>query len=194
MKHLVWAAFLVCLPVVAGDVPGGWFLAGSNPRGYVASLDGATVRSGGASASLASLTQDTKGFSTLMQESLPGAYAGTRVRMTAQVRSKGVAGWCGLWLRVDGDRGRPILAFDNMDDRPIKGDSEWQEYAIVLDVPSDAAALAYGILLSGPGQVWLDDVNFQIVDENVPTTRQDSTRQDAARKFRPAPTNLDFDQ
>jgi hypothetical protein len=54
---------------------------------------------------------------------------------------------CGFALMA-----RPVnLAwpFDNMDDRPIKGDSEWQQYAVVLDVPSEATALAYGILLSG---------------------------------------------
>lgn len=189
MKHSVWTALLICLPVVAGDVPGGWLLAGSHPRDYVASLDRRTVYSGGASASLASLTEDAKGFGTLMQESLPGAYAGRRVRMTAQVRSKAVGGWSGLWLRVDGEPGKAPLTFDNMDDRPIKGDSEWHQYAIVLDVPAEATALAYGILLSGAGQVWLDDVRFQVVDKSVPTTRQNATR-----RFPPDPINLDFEQ
>jgi hypothetical protein len=189
MKRAVWATLLVCLPVAAADVPGGWFLAGSHPRDCVASIDRGTVHSGRASASLASLTEEAKGFGTLMQESLPEAYAGRRVRMTAQVRSKAVRGWSGLWLRVDGAPGKPSLAFDNMDDRPIKGDSEWQQYAVVLDVPSEATALAYGILLSGAGQVWLDDVSFEVVDKTVPTTRQN-----VARRFPPAPTNLDFEQ
>jgi hypothetical protein len=189
MKHSVWAALLVCLPVAAGDVPGGWLLAGSNPRDYVASVDRKTVYSGGASASLGSLSEDAKGFGTLMQESAPGSYAGKRVRMTAQVRSKAVRDWSALWLRVDGEPGKPPLAFDNMDDRPIKGDSEWRQYTIVLDVPTEATALAYGILLSGVGQVWLDDVNFEIVDQSVATTRQN-----AVRRLPPGPTNMDFEQ
>jgi hypothetical protein len=189
VKRAAWAVLFVCLPVLAGDAPGGWLLAGSHPRDYVASLDRGTVFSGSASASLASLNEDAKGFGTLMQESSPGAYAGRRVRMTAQIRSKAVGGWSGLWLRVDGEPGKAPLAFDNMDDRPIKGDSEWRQYAIVLDVPAKARALAYGVLLNGAGQVWLDDVSFQIVDRSVPTTRQN-----AARRVPRGPINLDFEQ
>jgi hypothetical protein len=189
MKHTLWAVLLVCLPVVAENAPAGWLLAGSHPQDYAASLDRGTVFSGNASASLASLSEDAKGFGTLMQESSSGPYAGRRVRMTAQVRSKAVGGWSGLWLRVDGEPGKAPLVFDNMNDRPIKGDSEWRQYAIVIDVPAEATALAYGILLNGAGQVWLDDVSFQIVDKSVPTTRQN-----AARRLPPGPINLDFEQ
>ncbi len=36
-------------------------------------------------------------------------------------------------MRVD--KGPKMLAFDNMQDRPIKGASNWQRYAVVLEVP-----------------------------------------------------------
>jgi hypothetical protein len=39
-----------------------------------------------------------------------------------------------------------------MDDRPIRGSTDWKSYSIVPDVPAEAAALAYGILLRGAGQ------------------------------------------
>src|ERR1043165_7394585 len=42
------------------------------------------------------------GFGTLMQYFKPGKnWLGKRVRMTASVKTKDVAGWAGLWMRVD---------------------------------------------------------------------------------------------
>ena len=36
--------------------------------------------------------------------------------------------WAGLWMRVD--KGKDMVAFDNMQDRPIKGTTDWQRYYI----------------------------------------------------------------
>jgi hypothetical protein len=136
---------------ISAELPRGWILAGSRPQDYVVTLDRKIVHSGSVSASLATRELGARGFGTLMQESQPGAYAGERVRLTAQIRSSDVQGWAGLWLRVDGQR-EANLAFDNMDDRPIKGSTDWHPYSIVLDVPAEASALAYGVLLSGTGR------------------------------------------
>lgn len=188
--HWLFAALLSASgAAVAAELPQGWLLAGSHPQDYVVTLDRKTVSSGAVSASLASRSPDAKGFGTLMQESLPEIYKGKRVRLTAQIRSNQVKGWAGLWFRVDGEPRKASLAFDNMDDRPIKSSTDWQQYSIVLDVPIEASALAYGVLLNGAGQVWVDSVNFQVVDQSVPTTRQK-----VERTFPPAPTNLDFEE
>ena len=63
-----------------------------------------------------------------------------------------------------------VLQFDNMSNRPISGDTEWNHYAIVLDIPKSSAVIAFGVLLSGSGQVWLDELRFEEVDEQTPTT------------------------
>jgi len=87
-----------------------------------------------------------------------------------------------LWMRVD--KNSSAVAFDNMEDRAIKGTSDWQRYEVVLDVPKDATGIAFGILLAGPGTVWLNSTNFELVESDVPTT---------GREHRPdAPTNLNF--
>jgi hypothetical protein len=80
------------------------------------------------------------------------------------------------------------LSFDNMQDRPIKGDSDWRAYSIVLDVPEQATGIAYGVLLAGAGSVWMDGASFEVVDQTVPTTG-------TGRGTRPTavPTNLDFE-
>jgi hypothetical protein len=74
-----------------------------------------------------------------------------------------------------------------MQKRPIKGTTDWQDYQVVLDVPTDATGIAFGVLLSKSGTVWLNNVKFQTVRTNVPTT---------SRSLPPlpkGPTNLDFE-
>jgi hypothetical protein len=41
---------------------------------------------------------------------------------------------------------------------PMVGSTEWTRKVIVLEVPSDAYALGFGIAVTGPGEVWVDDV------------------------------------
>lgn len=72
-------------------------------------------------------------------------------------------------MRVDDSLG-DVIQFDNMQDRPIINTSDWNHYSIVLDVPDNSAAIYFGVLLTGTGQVWVDEFKFSIVDASVPTT------------------------
>jgi len=43
------------------------------------------------------------------------------------------------------DKGKETgVAFDNMQDRAIKGTTDWRRYEVVLDVPEDATGIAPG--------------------------------------------------
>jgi hypothetical protein len=121
-----------------------------------------------------------------MQTIQPQQFAGKRLKLSAYVKSDDVRGWAGLWMRVDGPGGHRSTAFDNMKDRPIVGTSDWTRYDIVLDVAPNSEAIAYGVLLHGAGQIFLDDVSFEVVTTDVPTTGRPPPD-------RP-PENLDFEQ
>jgi len=182
--HFAIGAMLLTAPCwVAAASPEGWFLAGSDPGSYTMVRDTTVTREGRSSGRLASTTTP-KGFGTMMQSFEPGEYLGKRVRMTGYVRAKDVKKWAGLWLRVDG-KTREVLSFDNMQDRPIKGTSDWKRHDIVLDVPAEASNISFGILLDGTGTVWLTDMRFDVVDTSVPTTG-------TAKRSRP--TNLNFER
>ena len=105
-------------------------------------------------------------FGTLTQGISAEAYRGQRVRYTGYVRTEKVEGrGVGLWLRVDGPpEGKP-LAFDNMQTsrRAITGTTDWKEYEIVLDVPKEATAIYFGMLLTGKGTAWVDDLKLEAV-------------------------------
>jgi hypothetical protein len=153
----------------------GWFLAGSQPQNYRTSDDTAVKHGGSASGHLQSTRGPFGGFGTLMQNVKADAFRGTRVRMSGWVRADSVADSAGLWMRVDGPDTRKTqhsLSFDNMENRPIKGTSDWTRYEIVLDVPPESVEIAFGILLADTGEVWLDDVQFVKVGNDVPTTNR----------------------
>ncbi|HTB61813.1 MAG TPA: hypothetical protein VLC06_28330 [Polyangia bacterium] len=154
-----------------GELPG-WWRAGSNPAGYLVGIDRAVRHRGQASARLKSNGESPTGFGSLMQMSSADEYRGRRVRMSAWVRSEKVVGPSGLWMRVDGPGGDATkpLAVDTMQGRGIVGTRDWQRYEIVLDVPTESVDIAYGAHLSGGGTLWIDDVQFEGVNDGVAVT------------------------
>jgi hypothetical protein len=87
-------------------------------------------------------------------------------------------------MRVDNDL--RMLAFDNMQDRPIKGTTDWKMYSVVLDVPPEATKISFGTNVIGKGQVWSDDFKLEIVDDSVASTNQ--TKLIEALAGQPAPS------
>jgi len=166
--------------------PNGWFLAGSNPSNYRTGVDGAAMRAGLPSAYLRSIANGN-GFGTLMQSIGAANYAGKRVRLRGWVKSENVDDWAGLWMRVD--KGQELVAFDNMQDRAIRGAQTWSSYDVVLDVPGDATSIHFGVLLTGAGQVWLNNVSLEVVDGSTPIT---GARPRATLPLRPV--NLTFSE
>jgi hypothetical protein len=188
LKSLIVAVLALCTSTLPGaETPKGWFAAGSHPKEYEMSLDRDTAHSGKGSATLKSIVPKTGGFGTLMQMCKADSYRGKRVRMSGYVRSADVADWAGLWLRVDGPKSE-ALSFDNMQDRAVKGTTGWKACEIVLEVPEESQQLAFGILLTGTGQVWMDDLKFEVVGKDVPVTGGGSKGPKAT-----APVNLDFE-
>lgn len=174
----------VCSLSVMAQTSNGWSKAGSQPADYDMGIDRDGAFTGSSSGFIRSKAADPRGFGTYMQMFDATEYRGKRLRLSAYVKSERVENWAGLWMRVDRDK--KAVAFDNMQDRPIRNTQGWTQHAIVLDVDAKATAVAFGILLAGRGAVWIDDVTFEIVDEEVPVT-------DFQSKLATSPRNLDFE-
>ena len=103
------------------------------------------------------------GFGAMVQVIDASDYRCKRVRMAAYVKSEEVERWAGLWMRVDGPD-YEMQSFDNMEDRPIQGSSDWTRYEIVLPVFEDSWEIFFGILLDGAGKLWLRDIQIDVVE------------------------------
>ena len=57
-----------------------------------------------------------------------------------------------------------------MEDRRIIRTTDWKKFEIVLDVPNEAYNIIVGVALHGLGQIWIDELDLQIVDSSIPVT------------------------
>ncbi|UII57574.1 AraC family transcriptional regulator [Cytobacillus spongiae] len=167
----------------------GWELSGSHPFHYKMGIDREVFHRGNASGVLESVTAESPSeFATMMQQFKSTKYKGKRLKLSGFLKSEQVEGFCGFWMRIDDALG-DVLQFDNMSNRPIIGSCEWNHYQVVLDVPEKSELIAFGVLLSGSGKVWIDDLRFEEVDENTP-----STNLNLSTELLEEPTNLSFEE
>jgi hypothetical protein len=185
---------MVCLSTAGARAafPGSW---GGGGEGYELATD-SEVKHGGAASGAIRSTDDAKRFGTFTQAVQADKYRGKRVRLRGFIKSEGVEGSAGLWMRVDGKK-KIGLAFDNMMNRPVEGTTDWKQHEVVLDVSDDAHGLFFGCLLSGKGKIWVDDLAIEKVDGDVPVTDlkpEGQDRTDNPPGNLPAePGNLDFE-
>ena len=107
-------------------------MAGSDPQDYELGIDPNAVRNGKHSGYLKAKGAEPRGFGTMMQKFKANDYLNKRMRFSAFVKSEGIEAWAGLWMRVDGPQ-QGSLRFDNMQNRPIKGTTDWHKYDVVLE-------------------------------------------------------------
>jgi hypothetical protein len=132
--------------------------------------------------------QSINEFGTMMQQIKAQKYLDKRIKLSGFLKAKDLDGFCSFWMRVDNAYG-DILQFDNMGDRPITKETEWNHHSIVLDVPKNSDSISFGVLLSGNGHVWIDSLKFELVDKSVPTTNIDYSKE-----IKEEPTNLSFEE
>lgn len=168
----------------------GWLMSGSTPEKFEYGLDKETFFQGAKSVFLKSRQVELENgdFGTVMQQFKAANYLGKRIRFSCFVKAKDVTGWGGLWMRID-SASTNTVKFDNMQNRAIKGNLDWNCYSVVLDVPENSAIISMGILLSGDGELWLGNARLDPVDKNVPATDVD-----LSSELPEAPVNLSFEE
>jgi len=166
----------------------GWFISGTSPDSYTAKPDNSTSHHGQKCVLLESVKNTDDGFATVMQYCSANDFLGKKIKMTGYIKPENVTDWSGMWLRID-DRERNSLAFDNMQDRPVTGTSDWVKCEIVVDVPKESIAINYGALISKTGKIWFDDVSFEILESQA-----DSIKVQDTGMIPPKPENLDFEE
>ncbi|MDB5972732.1 MAG: transcriptional regulator [Hydrocarboniphaga sp.] len=183
MKHAtrlwasLWASSLLLLAcsiplALAAPMPPpapGWITAGSAPADYDFGTDTTQAVQGTSSAYIKAKAATAGGFGTMMQTISADHYRGKRVQLSAMLKTQD-ARRAQMWMRVDGAPGGKPLAFDNMDERPLVGSADWTRCEIVLDVPAEAQAIAFGFFLSGTGKVWADSFALDVVTATQPAT------------------------
>jgi hypothetical protein len=176
----------------ATDSVPGWY-ADTAKGQFEIGVDPNEKHSGTQSAYIKSIGPKSKDFGNLMQCFHADEYRGQHFRMSAWVKTRLDSGSAQLWVRVDGEgHGNAMRnCFDNMGDRPIKGNTDWKQYSVVVDIPESSSEIVFGCFLFGTGQVWFDDVTIESVSRDVPLTGNFTSKTAPKKKLRPS--NLDFE-
>jgi hypothetical protein len=166
------------------DVKGWVKTSSNNPNEYGAGIDPGFAVNGKYGGYIKSNISNPQGSSTFYQMIAATNFRGKRMRFSAAVMSENVKKQASLWMRVDSREN--ALAFDNMQNRPIKGTRAWTRYSVVLHVDPHAARITFGIQLTGSGAVWIDDARLEEVGSDVAITDM--------MKPPSGPRNLGFDE
>lgn len=108
-------------------------------------------------------------------------FAGTTIELRGYLRTENADQHVGLWLRQDD--GETSVAFDNMRSQGLKGTTPWRQYSVVLPLSQQADRLVFGVLLSGQGTAWADDLEVLVDGKPLaeapprPTSVLDTDRQ-----------------
>lgn len=179
-------------------VPIAWNLNDPDDARHRLLSDTSDVWNGSLSAILVGLPSNTPYSDSFMWQAVSATnYQGSRVRFSAHVKTKGALSGAHLTLRVE-DRMGNVIAFDNMEGRWPRVDSDWQHFSLVLDAPPSADVLIYGVSLAGAGEVRIDSASIEVVDKSIRATGlpvptghiNPPLNKD---QILPAPTNMDFE-
>ena len=136
--------------------PWGW---GSSSPGYEAAADAGTAHAGNQSLRIRWVNAPATTFADVYQRLPPELFRGKRLRFTCYIKSQGITrGTAKTWLRADGAAG--VLSIDNSEGPA--GDSGWTAYAIDRFISPDATNIYFGMLLTGDGTGWFDDVQLEV--------------------------------
>jgi hypothetical protein len=118
-------------------------------------------------------------------------YRGQRVRMISYVRAEAVYSACfsirviNVTTQQDGEKTSGSITTTQ---QRLSGEThDWKRYEAIFDVPSDAT-LIIGFELWMQGKVWLDGIQLECVEKNVPVTGT------SVSPYPLQPVNLDFTQ
>ena len=143
-----------------------WYLSGERAEDYEYGIDPKLKYQGKTCMYLRPRVPQPRDFAAVMQMIKANPYRNKRMRLD----------------------GVDTHLLDNMEDRPIQGTTDWRTYEVVLDVPEQSQAIAFGCLLVGKGQLWLSDIRLEEVGPDVPTTASE----ERPRELPHAPVDLDF--
>ncbi|HWB94756.1 MAG TPA: S41 family peptidase [Puia sp.] len=140
--------------------PVGWDLP-SSEKDYAVRLDSANPQNGKYAVSIRQLPNAKAGYGGLSTTIAPPA-EGSVLRLTGYIKTENVAGYAGLWFRLQ-DHANTVIGFKGMQQQYIHGTNDWKEYSIEIPYNAKAAGrIVVGALLAGSGKMWVDDLHLYV--------------------------------
>lgn len=121
--------------------------------------DSLTVHSGNWSCRIERDSTSEHSFTPLNRVTVTNK-VGRSIALKGFLKVEDVQDWAGLWLRLDSESG--FLAIDNMQNQNLHGTHDWAEFKVELPFNKETRKIVFGALLSGPGKLWIDDLELLV--------------------------------
>ncbi|WP_020652707.1 hypothetical protein [Massilia niastensis] len=161
---------LLALAAAPDPLPAAWVVGGPAADKFSAGVETSDAKDARGAKFLRNESADAQAWGSLTQVISAKNYLGKRLQFKARIKTEDISNYAGLWMRIDAPN-RHSAAFYNSADKPIRGSTDWQERTVTLDVPPNAAVVAFGVVGSGRGQVWIDGLTLEPVGQEVPVDR-----------------------
>lgn len=144
------------------EEPKGWYVWGRETHKVM--VDKTIYHSKPTSFSVMSLTNSGRGGFTQSNLSSDD-YKGKKVKLSGYFKTKDVP-HAFIWFFAKDDKKNTLKE----EDMYIKGSKEydWTPFEIIMKVPSNSKTVSFGINLGKQGQMWVDDIKFEIVPKDTP--------------------------
>ena len=178
----------------AGEKPKDWY---SRPDNTVA-VDDTIAHSGINSVRIARDAGSPDNLSVIIR-AIPLSFSGHRLELRGFLRTENAQHGSGkdkqqyggsLWLNESRDG--KVIEIGNMEGNRVQGTTGWTEYSIQLPLNQDAHNMAFGALLLGTGNLWVDDLQLLVDGKPLSEAPKLNGRQIAAKNPLP-PAVFTFD-
>jgi len=183
-RTLYFVSFLLiflfnCIELQAKDeIPEGWAKWVSSvysPSAYEVGIDTKVFHSPPKSYYIKFIESDSKSNNYIPSGSiyqfLSGKdFLGKRIRVSAVLKGDSLNRKAVLFIHVLSRKDGKEEYLRQADDpiAGITGTTNWKQCSVVADVPENTHRFLYGLYIEGEGQAWIDDVNIEIVDKDIP--------------------------
>jgi hypothetical protein len=189
-------------------VPRYWLLRGTAAPSYELKSDQNFVMSGKASVLLRSRAQNIPLTvnATVMQSAMAESLQGKRIEVSAYLKAETVErGRVSIWLTALDGKNVLVASESSLKGFPDIAppwEAEWTRASFVIDVPSSAAVVNFGVSLAGNGSVWMDDFDLTPVERSVVASTSAALPRQVGQRIEVAnaegaltrPENLDFEE
>ncbi len=152
----------------------GWWFIGFPKDTSTYQIDHSIKRS--AKGSLLITNQDAQPVSSAIlyhEGFLADNYLGKRLHLHASIKTDDVKH---VTVAVELNGSREARHLRQVSAPVIRGTTDWTKHEIVFDIPNDTAFIKFSLRMMGAGRVWLDEIDFEIVDSSVSVTEDTGPR------------------
>ena len=145
-------------------LPDNWIRWGNG--NYLAKTDTVIKKSGYASLLIEAGPEQTNGSIASAAFRIPAQYKGKLLELKGYMKIDNVRdGVAGLVLRIDDSF--ETISLDNMFRRNIHGTADWTQYSVKLPYSEKARTIYVGVMLTGKGRVWADDLELLLDGKDI---------------------------